>query len=141
MVKKRTLSSAKTQDDMETNVATTEDSETYETVNTEDDTDNEEMTLRPTTSRATAEAKYSDDNGEMTLRPTTSKAIAEAKYNDDNDEMTMTLRPRLINFLTELLSLLEDQQLLGIEDQMYKQIVCLKLLRKLHKVIMRDCMG
>jgi hypothetical protein len=47
---------------METNVATTEDSEAYETVNTEDDTDNEEMTLRPTTSKATAEAKYSDDN-------------------------------------------------------------------------------
>jgi hypothetical protein len=55
---------------METNVATTEDSEAYETVNTEDDTDNEEMTLRPTTSKATAEAKYSDDNEEMTLRPT-----------------------------------------------------------------------
>ena len=95
MVKKRTFSSAKTQDDMETNVATTEDSEAYETVNTEDDTDNEEMTLRPTTSKGTAEAKYSDDNGEMTLRPTTSKAIAEAKYNDDNDEMIMTLRPRM----------------------------------------------
>jgi hypothetical protein len=38
---------------MEINVATTEDSEAYETVNTEDDTDNEEMTLRPTTSKAT----------------------------------------------------------------------------------------
>jgi hypothetical protein len=50
MVKKRTFSSAKKQDDMESNVATTEDSEAYETVNTEDDTDNEEMTLRPTTS-------------------------------------------------------------------------------------------
>jgi hypothetical protein len=73
MVKKRTFSSAKKQDDMETNVATTEDSEAYETVNTEDDTDNEEMTLRPTTSKATA----------------------EAKYYDDNDEMTMTLRPRM----------------------------------------------
>ena len=73
MVKKRTFSSAKTQDDMKTNVATTEDSEAYETVNTEDDTDNEEMTLRPTTSKATA----------------------EAKYYDDNDEMTMTLRPRM----------------------------------------------
>ena len=95
MVKKRTFSSAKKQDDMETNVATTEDSEAYETVNTEDDTDNEEMTLRPTTSKATAEAKYSDDNEEMTLRPTTSKATAEAKYYDDNDEMTMTLRPRM----------------------------------------------
>jgi hypothetical protein len=64
MVKKRTFSSAKTQDDMKTNVATTEDSEAYETVNTEDDTDNEEMTLRPTTSKATADAKYSDDNEE-----------------------------------------------------------------------------
>jgi len=73
MVKKRTFSSAKTQDDMETNVTTTEDSEAYETVYTEDETDNEEMTLRPTTSKATAEAKYSDDN----------------------DEMTMTLRPRM----------------------------------------------
>jgi hypothetical protein len=41
MVKKRTFSSAKKQDDMESNVATTEDSEAYETVNTEDDTDNE----------------------------------------------------------------------------------------------------
>jgi len=58
---------------MGTNVATTEDSEAYETVYTEDETDNEEMTLRPTTSKATAEAKYSDDN----------------------DEMTMTLRPRM----------------------------------------------
>jgi hypothetical protein len=73
MVKKRTFSSAKIQDDIETNVAITEDSEAYETVNTEDDTDNEEMTLRPTTSKATA----------------------EAKYYDDNDEMTMTLRPRM----------------------------------------------
>jgi hypothetical protein len=96
MVKKRTFSSAKIQDDIETNVAITEDSEAYETVNTEDDTDNEEITLRPTTSKATAEAKYSDDNEEITLRPTTSKATAEAKYYDDNDEMTMTLRPKCI---------------------------------------------